>query len=404
MVSANDPIESFFNSIQHFKETLSPIELGIKKAAKDLESCLVADKKNVNNLELVNGNEKNSKIQTLMKKKGNGNSSGKECGNGQCVGSEEKKKGSLSIRVPVKTFLGMFSPNFEKVEVVSKKGVKDKALDKDDGSCMNCLQFAVAWSLLFNGFVQSFPSPFKMGKKRIQKLGEEDKGHLSSCVDGTKSKVSCEFKRNELKSQLDNACKNDGGAGKEGKPVLLECFIGFVFDQLIQNLQKFDQLMQESDQKGCDCSPSSSPPSQFDHLKALISIWEGRKAEVDGFLGNLKFARVGGMPSSIVGVTNSVNEEGENGVSSDSREETGGNSAQKVASGILSIPLSNVERLRSTLSTVSLTELIELLPQLGRTSKDHPDKKKLFSVQDFFRYTEAEGIVLMLLSYLLNVA
>lgn len=404
MVSANDPIESFFNSIQHFKETLSPIELGIKKAAKDLESCLVADKKNVNNLELVNGNEKNSKIQTLMKKKGIGNSSGKECGSGQCVGSEEKKKGLLSIRVPVKTFLGMFSPNFGKVEVVSKKGVKDKALDKDDGSCMNCLQFAVTWSLLFNGFVQSFPSPFKMGKKRIQKLGEEDKGHLSSYVDGTKSKVSCEFKRNELKGQLDNACKNDGGAGKEGKPVLLECFIGFVFDQLIQNLQKFDRLMQESDQKGFDCSPSSSPPSQFDHLKALISIWEGRKAEVDGFLGNLKFARVGGMPSSIVGVTNSVNEEGENGVSSDSREETGGNSAQKVAGGILSIPLSNVERLRSTLSTVSLTELIELLPQLGRTSKDHPDKKKLFSVQDFFRYTEAEGIVLMLLSYLLNVA
>jgi phosphatidylinositol phospholipase C delta len=64
---------------------------------------------------------------------------------------------------------------------------------------------------------------------------------------------------------------------------------------------------------------------------------------------------------------------------------------------LLNIPLSNVERLRSTLSTVSLTELIELVPQLvGRlsTSGDsHPDKKKLFSVQDFFRYTEFEGIV-----------
>lgn len=58
---------------------------------------------------------------------------------------------------------------------------------------------------------------------------------------------------------------------------------------------------------------------------------------------------------------------------------------------MLSIPLSNVERLRTTLSTVSIIELIELLPQLGRPSKDHPDKKKLISVQDFFRYTEAEG-------------
>ncbi|PWA72385.1 carrier protein [Artemisia annua] len=29
--------------------------------------------------------------------------------------------------------------------------------------------------------------------------------------------------------------------------------------------------------------------------------------------------------------------------------------------------------------------------QLGWSTKDHSDKKKLFSVQDFFRYTEAEG-------------
>jgi hypothetical protein len=121
---------------------------------------------------------------------------------------------------------------------------------------------------------------------------------------------------------------------------------------------------------------------------------------VDGFLGNLSFARVGGLPSSIVGVSSSVNEEGDDGVSSaptNSTEDTGGSSPQKLASGILSIPLSNVERLRSTLSTVSFTELIELVQQLGRSSKEYPDKKKLFSVQDFFRYTETEGMVSRLL-------
>ncbi|KAF3968444.1 hypothetical protein CMV_007666 [Castanea mollissima] len=100
---------------------------------------------------------------------------------------------------------------------------------------------------------------------------------------------------------------------------------------------------------------------------------------------------VGGVPSGVVGVTSSVDEEGDDGVTAGNREETGGTFPQKLASGIHSIPLSNVERLRSTLSTVSLTELIELVPQLGRTSTDYPDKKKLFSVQDFFRYTEAEG-------------
>uniref|UniRef100_A0A0D9XVX0 EF-hand domain-containing protein n=1 Tax=Leersia perrieri TaxID=77586 RepID=A0A0D9XVX0_9ORYZ len=57
--------------------------------------------------------------------------------------------------------------------------------------------------------------------------------------------------------------------------------------------------------------------------------------------------------------------------------------------------MTNVERLRSTLSTLSLAELIELVLQLvarSTTSHDaHPDKKKLFSVHDFFRYAEFEG-------------
>lgn len=43
------------------------------------------------------------------------------------------------------------------------------------------------------------------------------------------------------------------------------------------------------------------------------------------------------------------------------------------------------------MSIVSLTELIELVHQLGKSPKDHPNKKKLFSVQDFFKYIEAEG-------------
>ncbi|XP_052136867.1 calcium-dependent mitochondrial ATP-magnesium/phosphate carrier protein 1-like [Oryza glaberrima] len=59
---------------------------------------------------------------------------------------------------------------------------------------------------------------------------------------------------------------------------------------------------------------------------------------------------------------------------------------------LLNIP---VDRLRSTLSTLSLTELIDLVPHLVARSlpspDTHPDKKKLFSVHDFFRYAEFEG-------------
>uniref|UniRef100_A0A803P234 EF-hand domain-containing protein n=1 Tax=Cannabis sativa TaxID=3483 RepID=A0A803P234_CANSA len=146
--------------------------------------------------------------------------------------------------------------------------------------------------------------------------------------------------------------------------------------------------VEEDGYKDSDTSQQpSSPTTQFDHFKIVRGILDGRKADVNGFLGNLMFAKVGGVPSGVMGVTSSVDDDS----NADNGEESGGISPQKVASGIFSIPLSNVERLRSTLSTVSLAELIELVPHIGRPSKDYPDKKKLFSVQDFFRYTESEG-------------
>ncbi|XP_022745221.1 uncharacterized protein LOC111295762 [Durio zibethinus] len=394
MVSKNDPIESISNSIQLIKEAFLPLELGVKKAAKDLESCWGVSNDKGNNLELIaqlNGSDRDSKVQIFGMKKCNG-SFGSGVANGQySVGGEERKKG-LSIKVPIKAFIGMFSPangqNSEKVELV-RKGLKQKDADRDEGCCINCFQFVVTWSVLVNSFVQAIPSSFKSGRKRIQKMGDKDKGCRNSSTHDMKSKAPFEFKCRKARAQF--IAKNEGMEHNDGNHVSFECFIGFIFDQLTQNLQKFDKLLQESNQKHFDCRQAPSSPSQLDHFKAVTSIWEGRKVNVNGFLGNLKFARVGGVPSGIVGVASSVNEEGGDGVSAGSREETGSHSPQKLASGILGIPLSNVERLRSTLSAVSLTELIELLPPLGRSSQDHPDKKKLFSVQDFFRYTESEG-------------
>jgi hypothetical protein len=407
MVSTNDPIESFMNSIQVVRDALSPLELGIRKAAKDLETCWGVSK-NDHKATRDSDTDNSSKVSIFTVKKKSvslGNSENRHCGV-----SEEKRKGFLSIKVPVRSLLRMFSMNLEsghrnggddKVGV-SKKLLKEKETRNEDGSCVNCLRFALTWSLLVNGFVQAFPSPFKTNKKRFQKAGDEDKEYLHLCKNGSKAKVSGELKQRELKVQSVKGYQNVNEKGKTEKHVSIECFIGFLFDLLIQNLQKFDQSLQERNVKGCknNCSNSTPVPSQFDHLTAIMSIWEGQKVHVDGFLGNLSFARVGGVPSSIVGVSSSVNEEGDDGVSSaptNSTEDTGGSSPQKLASGILSIPLSNVERLRSTLSTVSFTELIELVQQLGRSSKEYPDKKKLFSVQDFFRYTETEGMVSRLL-------
>lgn len=386
MVSGNDPVESFFNSVQAVKDVLSPLELGVRRAAKDLEHRWWS-KNEVNDAELfaelsgVGGvGDRNGKVQSCRVKKKNG----------QCVVTEERKKG-LWIRIPIKNFWGMFLPNSANgyKDEVSSKGLTERDLGKeDDASCMNCLQFAVTWSLLVNNFVQSFPSHFKPAKKRFQKMGDEDGTCLKSGLHPSKLKDSCELRKQGLNDQFSAKTGNEGITRKEGKHMQLECLLGFVFHQLSQNFLKFDQGVEETEQKGCDSSTPVSP--KFDHLKAITSILEGRKADVNGFLGNLSFARVGGV-ASIVGITSSVKEPGTDGDATGNREEASGSSPQKLANGLLNIPLSNVERLRSTLSTVSLTELIELVPQLGRPSKDYPDKKKLFSVQDFFRYTESEG-------------
>ncbi|KAF3576029.1 hypothetical protein DY000_02035356, partial [Brassica cretica] len=311
MVSPNDPIETIFNSIQVVKDALLPIELGVKKAARDIESCWVSK-------------EKDFRLGRNRKKR--------LCDSVQCFVSEERKKG-LSFKFPVKK--------------------KDKSLDDED-SCTNCFKFAMTWSLLVSGFVHAFPVPFKIGKKRIH-----DENSLK-----LKPKAK-EMRKSQSAKSLE----------KEGNAFSIECALGFVVEMLAHNLQKLDQFIQDS--------------SQSEDSPLIFNIWDARKLDVNGFLGNLMFARVGDVASGIVGLTSPMSEDGDE--SNVSKEESVVDSPQSLASGLLSIPLSNVERLKSTLSTISLTELIELLPQLGRPSGDHPDKKKLISVQDFFRYTESEG-------------
>ncbi|KAF5733771.1 Mitochondrial substrate carrier family protein isoform 1 [Tripterygium wilfordii] len=367
------PAESFFNSIQ---VAFSPLESGIRKAVKDLETCWAGPKNKAKSLELVNGvniSDSDSKIQIFALKK---NSNG--CNGQSVVNTEEKKKkGGLSIKVPIKNLLGL----------------KGKDLGNQEWPCMNYSRFAVTWNLLVTNFVLVFPSPFKISKKKSQENGDENKWNSRPCKHSNSmksSKVQWEVKNGELKGDQSATLSNTYVVNhRDGNHVSLEFLIGFIYGQLVQNLQKLDQGKETEQKRSLPLHPP--PTSQFDHLGALMSIWEGRKADVNGFLGNLKFARVGGTPTSFVGVSSLVGEESDNGVNSGNTEGTGDGSQQKGDGGLLSIPPSNVESLKSTLSTVSFAELIELVPHLGQPSKDYPDKKKLISVQDFFRYTESEG-------------
>ncbi|XP_068668703.1 uncharacterized protein [Aristolochia californica] len=287
----------------------------------------------------------------------------------------DRKSGPSSsfIRIPLKTFLGTLFPNGRRADT-SKKGLEGGNAVQQDTSCSNCLHFALTWSLLLNGFAQALPSTIKHVKKCFHEKPVPD------------SPPSISSKPRSGTSSVKNL--------KQGEFLQLELLLGFAFDQITQNFQKFDHT---NDRSSCDTADSStmspSPSTHFDHFGMISGFLEGRKADVNGFLTNLKFARLGGVPSSLMGVASPEKEEDVGHVPAESREEPDNSPGYtlKLASGLLNIPLSNVERLKSTLSTVSLTELIELVPQLGRSSKDYPDKKKLFSVQDFFTYAESEG-------------
>jgi hypothetical protein len=184
----------------------------------------------------------------------------------------------------------------------------------------------------------------------------------------------------------------------------LEFLLCIAFDAFAHNLHALDDACKH---KGEEFAAATRQLEQFVVLRKVI---DGKRADFDGFLSNLGFAKVGAPPppASIVGGASPVpasapvsnQEDGAvigNGEGVDSASGTQ-QQAQKLPARLLNIPLSNVERLRSTLSAVSLTELIELVPLLvsrSSTSADaHPDKKKLFSVQDFFRYAEIEGNII----------
>lgn len=372
VVSGNDPFESFLNSIQVVRNAFSPIESNFQKVTKNFELCFNGGLKSGN----LSGSVDDANNELVAAELDFKKVSGQRI---DINGNDRRKK-----KVPIKIFVGIFTDKDGFSVNSSKKGLKekygnDKGRKEDRNTNWKCLHLDVALSFLINGFVQAFPRSFKPEKKQAQKMSSKDNfGCEDSHVKvGVKSRVGGAIKQEDLKA-------------KEGKDLPFDYFIGFVIDQF-NHLPKFDVGVQENECKNVEHKP---PNNQFDHFRAFFSILEGKRADVNGFLGNLKFARVGGVPSTMVEVP-SVKDVGDEGISNAvNQEESGGISPQKLANGLLSIPLSNVERLRSTLSTVSLTELIELLPQIGRSSKeDHPDKKRLFFVQDFFRYTEAEGIL-----------
>ncbi|XP_074584085.1 uncharacterized protein LOC141840091 [Curcuma longa] len=350
MLSGSDPLEGIFHA---FRDAVSPLE----SAAKDWESHwlnLMGGAGNVESTKRYRGSMK-EKVAAV-------------------AASEERKKD------PFKFFCGALCIPLGGDDVSGRGGIsskKGREEEKKHESCANCAPFFSAWSFMFDSFLQGFPKPLKSVRKCFgkQRRDDDSPSHAKSRGKRSFKIVFCD--------------ESDKTAG-EGDNLSIELILCSALDSLGQNLQMLNWGCQGNRSKNCD-RPAASGAPESDYLKVMKGLINGKKADFDGFLSNLNFARVGGLPATLVEDAPSVKKEAENHDTGGDKEEPTSSTPQKFASGLLSIPLSNVERLKSTLSTVSLTELIEFIPQLIKSSTGHPDKKKLFSVQDFFRYTETEG-------------
>ncbi|PPR97041.1 hypothetical protein GOBAR_AA23629 [Gossypium barbadense] len=133
-MSKIDLLESNLNWIRFIKEAFSPLELGIKKAAKDLESCWGVSNDKRKKIELIaplNGKDSdwNGTVQIFSV-----NNRISVDNRLNYVGSEERMKG-LSIKL-----------NDKKFEAI-RKGLKGKDVYTVEGTCMNQLLFAANWSV-----------------------------------------------------------------------------------------------------------------------------------------------------------------------------------------------------------------------------------------------------------------
>ncbi|XP_078180606.1 calcium-dependent mitochondrial ATP-magnesium/phosphate carrier protein 1-like [Carex rostrata] len=288
-----------------------------------------------------------------------------------------------SSKTPIKSFLGSLFQISNKRDAKEREGVK-----RDGSECINCLQFAVTWSVLVENLVQSFPRPFKSVKKCFGKQFEDERKQM-----GGKVSKKASF---GMKHRVDSN-SNSSNSSPSFDLLSIELLLCLAIESFSQTLQNLDDGLKANNSKCLKeppfSKPEDSPSPQFDHLSLIKGLINGRKVDFDGFMSNLLFARVGGAPTAtLVGPTESpVGDDADGRVSNEREEGENGRFPQNFASGLLNIPLSNVEKLRSTISGVSLAELVEFIPNLGKSGTDHPDKKKLFSVQDFFRYTETEG-------------
>lgn len=277
LVSENDPFESFLNSIKVVKNAIYPIESNFRNVAKHFEHCINGFVQNANLHGVGDANVNQVGASWHVKKIKGDNRKNQRGPTNAFFGKFTKTCGSKDHR--------NFSCSLEGVEELdvnlSKQRLvgcdNDIAANGDGDLYTNCLHF------------------------ELESLSNED----SSCCEDSDLRV-------EVKQRVTNEARPKELTVKSEKELPFEYIVGFVFNQL-SHFAKLDVGVQDHECRNSDCDAFTPPVNTFHHhFQALCSILGGKKADVHGLLGNLRFARIRGVPSSIVGVPSmkEVEEEG----------------------------------------------------------------------------------------------
>ncbi|KAL1833067.1 hypothetical protein ACET3Z_002718 [Daucus carota] len=153
----------------------------------------------------------------------------------------------------------------------------------------------------FHNSVQLVKNAFAPFESSFQKVTNDFQHCWSASRNGADNAISFVAKKSELRI----LCGSDSKVGKEWS---VECFLGGLFDNLVQNLQKLNLGAGEIECTISDLCLGTPSGNKFNHGKALVGVFKGRRTDDSGVLLNVKFARVGGVPAGNVAVIDSEKE------------------------------------------------------------------------------------------------
>lgn len=219
-----------------------------------------------------------------------------------------------------------------------------------------------------NDHAESFHNSVQLVKNAFESSFQTLITDFDHCWSASRNAVSFVSKKSQLRSC---SC---GLESKVGKKLPIQCFVGNVFDNLVQNFRKLDLGAGEIECTSSNLCFGAPGGSKFNHVKAFIGIFEGRRADVGGVLPNVKFARVGGVPSSNVAIIDSGKEEisCEASAVAPTVDIPAESVLKSALAGGISCAFSSfimhpVDTVKTQVqaSTLTLPEIIEKIPQIG---------------------------------------